>query len=173
MVNIYSKTSLLKYTFAGRGFLTPYFMKTPLCCLPYLYQILSNLSPALFCCLVSLTEWVIMPHLMCYFLVYDIMDLHMSSLGTLVLQRFCGMFHATWHQFTEFYHMTWFFAGTLIWHHKRKWWHTTHTGANRLRHSYKYMLSPPAMCSKQLSVLHWMNNLLISKFYITEFNAET
>ena len=140
-------------------------MKTPLCCLPYLYQILSNLSPALFCCLVSLTEWVIMPHLMCYFLLHDIMDLHMSSLGTLVLQRFCGMFHATWHQFTEFYHMTWFFAGTLIWHHKRKWWHTTHTGANRLRHiniCYHHLLCAQSSCLYYTEwIICWYQNFTL------------
>ena len=32
----------------------------------------------------SLTEWVIALHLMCHFLLSDIMDLHMSNLVTLV-----------------------------------------------------------------------------------------
>ena len=42
--------------------------------------------------------------------------------------------------------------------------HTAHTGANRLTHPYKYILTPPVMCSQQLSVLHWMNNLPTSTF---------
>ena len=59
------------------GFLTPYFMKTPYSWPPFsnfihpthfdpLFQILSTplSSPTLF---VSLTEWVIVQHLMCYF----------------------------------------------------------------------------------------------------------
>ena len=35
------------------------------------------------------------------FLLSDTMDLHMSSLGTLVLQGLCGVFYATRHQFAE------------------------------------------------------------------------
>ena len=37
---------------------------------------------ALFCCIVCLTEWVIPPHMINYFLPHDIMDLHMSSKAT-------------------------------------------------------------------------------------------
>ena len=40
-----------------------------------------------------------------------------------------------------------------------------HRGANKLTNSYKYMLTPPVMCSCKLPVLHQMNNLLISKKY--------
>ena len=46
--------------------------------------------------------------------------------------------------------------------------HTAHTGANRLTHPYKHMLTSPVMCSQKLCVIHWMNNLLTSKF--TEFH---
>ena len=70
---------------------------------------------------------------------------------------------------------------TEVWH----WWdgfllvpwfdivHTNkqHTRADRLTHPYKYILTPPVMCSQQLSVLHWMNNLLILKFYFTDFHS--
>ena len=52
-----------------------------------------------FCCLVSLTEWLIALHLICHFSFNDIMDLHISSL--VVPQRHSGMFYATRHQFTE------------------------------------------------------------------------
>ena len=41
----------------------------------------------------------------------------------------------------------------------------THRGANRLAHPYKYIFTPPLMYSQQLPLLHWMNNLLISKIY--------
>ena len=45
--------------------------------------------------------------------------------------------------------------------HKQR--HTLHTGANRLIHPCKYILTPPVRCSQQLSVLNWISNLLISK----------
>ena len=45
--------------------------------------------------------------------------------------------------------------------HKQR--HTLHTGANRLTHPCKYILTPPVRCSQQLSVLNWISNLLISK----------
>ena len=51
--------------------------------------------------------------------------------------------------------------------------HTARTGANRLTHPYN-ILTPPVLCSQQLSVLHWMNNSIIiinnSKIYFTEFH---
>ena len=37
--------------------------------------------------------------------------------------------------------------------------HVQHTQTNRLIHIYKYILTPPGMCSKQLPALEWMNNL--------------
>ena len=43
--------------------------------------------------------------------------------------------------------------------------HTDHSGASRLTHPYKYMFTPPIMCSQQLSLFHWMNNSLTSKIY--------
>ena len=45
-----------------------------------------------------------------------------------------------------------------------------HTLANRLRHPYKFLLTPPVICSQQLSVLHWTYYLLILKIYFTEFH---
>ena len=41
---------------------------------------------------------------------------------------------------------------------------TGHTGTNRLRCTYKYILAPPVISTKQLTVLHSVNNLLIQKF---------
>ena len=121
LVNICSKTSLMKYSLIGT-----YFMKTHLYCLPFSFQILPNFSPCSFCYLVSLTEWVMVPHLMCYLLLHDIMDLHMSNLGTLVSQGLCGVFYATRHQITEFQRMT---LSLLI-----LWFHITHTHAHTHTH---------------------------------------
>ena len=64
--------------------------------------------------------------------------------------------------------MMWFFGSTVIWYHTHKQRHTAHSGANRLTYPYKYILISPFMCSQLLSVLHWINNLLISKIYFTE-----
>ena len=47
---------------------------------------------------------------------------------------------------------------------------TQHAKGQRDRHPYKYILILLVMCSEQPSVLHWTNNLLISKIYFTEFH---
>ena len=52
-------------------------------------------------------------------------------------------------------------ASTLIWYHAHWQTYIGHTGTNRLTHIYKYILTPPPLCTQQLPVLHWMNNLLI------------
>ena len=62
------------------------------------------------------------------------------------------------------------FYCTLIWYQIHTNKHTAQTGANRLTHLHKYMLTTPAMCSQQQSVLQWMNNLLISKIHFKEFH---
>ena len=50
-----------------------------------LFLVASNPTPhCSFCCHVSLAEWVIAPHLRCAILLNAIMDVHMSSLRTLV-----------------------------------------------------------------------------------------
>ena len=70
-----------------RGFLTPYFMKTPLYFLPPFFKIWPSppSSPLSYthtpqytvtCCLVSLTEWMIMPHLMCNFTLWHYGSTH-------------------------------------------------------------------------------------------------
>ena len=79
-------------------------MKMPLSCQPsppfsnFIDNPQASTSTACsFCCLVSLTEWVIVPHL-CFILLNDIMDLDMSSLGTLVPEEPCCVFYTTRHQ---------------------------------------------------------------------------
>ena len=71
--------------------------------------------------------------------------------------------------FTEVWHNV-FFGSALIWSHTRAHKPTSHTGAKRLTHPYKYILTLPVMCWQQLSVLHWINNLLTSKLYVAEFH---
>ena len=72
--------------------------------------------------------------------------------------------------------MTWLFANTLIRYHTQT--HEPHSKlsvdwltqvVSRLTYPYKYILTPPAMYSQHLSVLHWMNNFLMSKLHFTEF----
>ena len=76
-------------------------------------------------------------------------------------------------KFTYVWLIMWFFAGTLIWYHIRTHTHTqrhmAHWGASRLTHPYKYIFTPAVMCSQQLSLLHWMDNSLISKSYFPQF----
>ena len=56
-------------------------------------------------------------HSWCVILLNDIMDLHMLNLGTLVTQASCSVFYWTRGQFTNIYHMIWFFANTVIWYY--------------------------------------------------------
>ena len=79
--------------------------------------------------------------LVSYILPNDVMDLHTLSVVTLVV---C---YATRHQFTE----------TKTQHTKGQ--------AKRLMHSYKYIWTPSIMHSKQLSVLHKVNNFIKNLLY--------
>ena len=44
----------------------------------------------------------------------------------------------------------------IVTHKQHTQRHTAHSGANRVIHPYKYILTPPVMCSQQLSGLHWI-----------------
>ena len=65
------------------------------------------------------------------------------------------------------------FKGTEVWHLMCSlpllWFDITRTNTHSKRrgetHPYKYILIPPVICSQQLSVLHSMNNSLISKVF--------
>ena len=54
----------------------------------------------------------------------------------------------------------------LVQTHAHTQTHTTHSGA--ITQPYKYIFTPPAMCSQQLTLLHWMDNSLISKNYVPQ-----
>ena len=92
----------------------------------------SNLHPhCSFCCLVSLDDWVIAPHLI---LLNDIMDVHMSNLRTLM--------RVLWNQASSllksnaccgFLLLLWFDVTYNNAHIKR---HTVHSGASRLTRPY-------------------------------------
>ena len=69
---------------------------------------------------------------------------------------------------TEFSSIMLFFNNTPIWYRTNK--DTAHTWTNRLTHPHKYILTWTVMCSHQLSILHWMNKLVISKIHFTEFH---
>ena len=107
----------------------------------------SNLhSHCPFCSSVSLVDCVITPH--------DNVDLHISSLGTLVPEGTRCVFSATRHQ--VYWGLTQ--CGFLLVlgfdiTHKT---YTGHSGASRLTHPYKFILKSPVMCSQQLPLLHWM-----------------
>ena len=132
------------------------------------FPVASNPHPQCSFCLVSLVEWVIVPHLI---YIFNIMDLHMLSLGTLYQKdldcvlcnkassllrsdTWCGFLLVFWFDIT----------------HTHTHIDTQHTqGGSRLTDLYEYIFTLPAMSSQQLSLLHWMNNLLISKIYLPQF----
>ena len=83
----------------------------------------------------------------------------MLSLGTLVPEGPWFVFYATRCQVywglkqNVFFYRYYFFTGTidLIPHIQTQ---ITHSGASRLMHPYKYIFTPPVMCSQQL---HWLH----------------
>ena len=104
-------------------------------------------SPPLFfllSCFFRLNEWSC--HIWCAILLNDSMDLHMLSLATIVPEwPWCVLYATRCQVYWGLTHM-WFFTATLIWYRTHK--HTTHSGASRLTHPYKYMFTPPVMCSQ-------------------------
>ena len=116
-----------------------YFMKNPQYCLPppplfFIkfyptplpppFPLLSNpYTHCCFFCLVSLAEWMIVPHLICCILLNDIRDLQMSSLVTQYQKNLDVCFMQQGIRFTEAWHIVWFFAGTLIWYSIHKHTH--------------------------------------------------
>lgn len=95
----------------------------------------------------------------CVALLKNIVKLTLTSPGTLVPAAPCCVSCIT---FTKGLSRMTFFASSLIWYHTHI--HIGHTGTNILTHAYKYILTPPATCTKQQTVLHWMNNILRQKF---------
>ena len=111
---------------------------------------------------------------MFYFLLNNNTDLHMSSLGTLVLHGHYGVFYATKDQFAE--------ANTWLGFLLVLWFDITHTqakthGTHRYQwtntyKTYNFILMLPVMCSQQLHVLHWMNNFLFIELDATFADIE-
>ena len=87
-----------------------------------------------------------------------------SSLGTLVPEIPWCIFYATRRQvYWSLTHNVVFWYDII--HTKTDTQrHTTHSGTSRLTHSYKYIFTPPATCSQQVS-LNWIDNSQISKSY--------
>ena len=87
-------------------------------------------------------------HIWCAVLLNDNIDLHMSSLGTLVSE-------VLWCVLCQFYwgltHNVFFYQYSDLISHTHKHTHTTLT---RMAHPCKYIFTAPAMCSQQLPLLH-------------------
>ena len=151
-------------------------MKTPLYFLPspfFNFFFRPSLLPAIclhpnwsICCLLSLAESMIAPHL-CAILLDDIMDVHMSSFRTLMHfyatsgEIYWGLTHDV--VFCLYSDMI---SHTHTHIHTQR--HTAHPGASRLTHPYKYIFIPTVMCSQQLSLLHWMKKSLVSKIFLPQ-----
>ena len=98
----------------------------------------------------------------CVILPNDIIDLHTSSLGTLVQEGPCFVFYATRHQvYWGLTHNMVFDLYLDLKSHTRTNKDTPHAGINRLTHPHKYILTPLIMWLQQLSVLHWMQNIWV------------
>ena len=123
-------------------------------------------SPRSLCCLVSLAQCVIKPHLMCYVWWYygpklvEPWNPNASSTLLCVLCNKASNLLKVWHRWHGF---CWY--SELIWHtHTDKYTEDTHQNKFRLRHTHKYILKQSVMCTKQLPKLHRMKKFLIQKF---------
>ena len=109
-------------------------------------------------------------HIWCAILLTYIMDLHMFSLGTFAPDGLWWVFYARRRQvhWALTNNVVFCRYSNLISHtytHKDTLRHTAHWESSRLTHPYKYLFTPRFMCSRQLSLLPWMNNSQISKNY--------
>ena len=152
----------------------PYFMKTFLYYLPLIFQILSNSSPlsslpptstptALFLVLfLWLNGWLRTFDVLFYLiLLILLMDLHIYGIGTLVAEGSRCVFYVIWGQvYWGLRHNVMFcWCFDLI---SRKSKHTnTHT-------SIPIQIYIESTCYMPISVLHWINNDLISKIYFPQ-----
>ena len=142
----------------SRGFLTPYFMKTTyLYCLPTFIIFWPPLPPNIHCKIPSSTLLFLLPWFFDWMgdhttsdVLFYLMTLWLytcRAFATIVLQGPCGVFYATKDQFTN----TWHVFLLVLWFdttYTKKERHTAYTGINRQTRSYKYILTPPVMCSQ-------------------------
>ena len=158
------KTPYIAYPSLFSSFVQP---PPPFLSLPTLDP--TALFVALFLVLFWLNGWSL--HIWVAILLNDIMDIHISSLGTFVPEgRWC-VFYATRRQvcwgLTHNKILCWY--SDLISHtqtHTRT--ETQHTQRPVTTRPYKYIITPIVVCSQQPSLLHWMNNSLISKIYFPQ-----
>ena len=155
------RTALLCSLLTDGSYPPPYFMQTPFIAYSPFFQILSNLPPpsppmfnptALFNVLfLWLNGWSC--HIWCVILLSRIMDLYMSSLGTLVPEVPYFVFYATRRQvywgLTHNVFFCWYsesISHTQTQTSTQK--HIAHSGINRMTHLYNYILTPPVTCSQ-------------------------
>ena len=95
-------------------------------------------------------------HIWCAILLNN-MDLHMSSLGTLVTEGPWCVFHATRCQvyWVLTHNVAFYWYSDLLPHTQTyKHTHTSHSGASRLTHPYKYLQY--ILCPQHIPILHYM-----------------
>ena len=158
----------------GRGVLTPFILwipppsllPTPL---PF-FKFCPTPPPFL---VVSLAEWVIVPYLIRYF--NDIMDLHMSSLGTLVQEgpSWCVFCARSCQVYLGLIHVVFCWYSDLISHtqvHTHTHKATHHTQGPRDWHTHIIILYIYTTCFVLTTAIFiTMNNSQISKIYFPQY----
>ena len=120
--------------------------------------------------LVFLAEWVIVPHLMCHLIILRIYICYLQiyiylNIRRTLLNVLCNKASSLLRSNTCAF--CWY--SDLISQTQR---HTAHSGANRLTHPYKYILTPLVMCSKKLSVCITLSDSLYQKFTFHVFSFQ-
>ena len=150
----FQNCSDISFSIVGRGFLTPVLWR-PSSILPT-----ANPSFSKFCPPPPHTHTQPSPALL-----FLLMGLHMSSLCIIVSEGPCCVFYATRSLLRS---DTKYDSLLVLWFDITLTnTHSTHSGQTQ---PYRYILTPTVMCSQQLSILKWMNNLLISKICFPKFS---
>ena len=94
-------------------------------------------------------------HIWCAILLNDNTDLHIPGLGTLVPEKtlmcvLCNKASSLLRSDT----LSGFLLGLRV---DITQTHTAHSGGSQLTHTYKYIFTPPVVCSQQLPLLHWID----------------
>ena len=135
------------------------------------FSVISNPTPTALFLVLSLWLDVWSHHNWWTILLKVIMNLQMSSLGTLAPEAPWYVFYAKrCHVYLSNWGLT--HNAVICWYsdlisHTHTQTHTAHSGASRLTHPYKYIFAPTVMCSQQQG-LTYLFEVLLWKFILSQ-----
>ena len=135
--------TLCLFSIVNKGLLTSLFYEKA-----YLLLSQSPFPPPKLFLLPCLFGW------MCHHASSNVLYLNLLNFGFLVLAAHCCVFYATRHQtYWRFGMNDKAFASILVWYNKQRQ-HRQKTQVSIDWHTYKYILTPPVMCTQQELILY-------------------